>query len=124
MIGFAAAVFVILGFAAGHGERHADLLRHDFNACMGTRRVFADGDPQRGGVAGAREDQRTRVAAELFVLARIVEGNFEHEARLSQLGVEERYLYSREYVTHATRNCWQRLQVPPVGDEDGPPLPD
>ena len=72
---------VILGFAAGHGERHAGGLRHDFDACIRERFAFVDGGPKCRLLAGAREHQRTGSAAKLFVLARIVEGDFEHEGR-------------------------------------------
>ncbi len=49
----------------------------------------------RGLMVGASEDKRPRLAAKLFVLARIVEGDFEHERASTRCG-DERYLYSRE----------------------------
>jgi hypothetical protein len=53
------------------------------------------------------------------VLARIVEGNFEHEGAVWLRGVERLYLYSREYVTHDARNCWRHSRVASTAAESG-----
>src|SRR4051812_5939416 len=72
---------VIIGFGAAHGKRHSSVLRHDFDASIWTSFAFVGRRPKRRLLTVAREHKRTRFAAKLLVLARIMEGNFEHEGR-------------------------------------------
>ena len=78
----ATVVLVTFRCTSRGGERHASTLRYDFDSRIRACTVFTDRRPKRGLSAYAREHERTGFPANLFVLARIIERNFEHEWQL------------------------------------------